>query len=65
MPITTSQLDVAVLLSIRDYLRLATPEPKILRIIGEESKRKGTDKLSSREIDQEIKAVRTAKRERR
>jgi hypothetical protein len=54
----------AVLLSIRDYVRSATPEPEILRIIGEESKRRGTDKLSSREIDQEIKAVRSAKRKR-
>ena len=46
----------AVLLSIREYVRLAAPEPEVLRIIGEESKRKGTDKLTSREIDQEIKA---------
>ncbi|HLK18196.1 MAG TPA: type II toxin-antitoxin system Phd/YefM family antitoxin [Bryobacteraceae bacterium] len=54
----------AVLLSIRDYVRLAAPEPEILRIIGEESKRKGTDKLTSRDIDREIKAARTAKRKR-
>jgi prevent-host-death family protein len=44
----------AVLLSIRDYVGLAAPEPEVLRLIGEESKRKGTDKLTSREIDQEI-----------
>jgi prevent-host-death family protein len=55
----------AVLLSIRDYLRLAAPEPKVLRAIGEESRHKGTDKLTSREIDQEIKAVRAAKPKRR
>jgi len=54
----------AVLLSIRDYVRLAAPEPEVLRIIGEESRRKGTDKLTSREIDQEIKAARAAKRKR-
>jgi len=48
----------AVLLSIRDYVRLAAPEPEVLRVIGEESKRKGTDQLSSREIDQAIKAAR-------
>jgi prevent-host-death family protein len=54
----------AVLLSIRDYVRLAAPEPEILRIIGEESKRKGTDKLTSSEIDREIKAARAAKRKR-
>ena len=51
----------AVLLSIRDYVRLAAPEPEVLRVIGEESRRKGTDKLTSRQIDQEIKAARAAK----
>jgi prevent-host-death family protein len=54
----------AVLLSIRDYVRLAAPEPKVLRVIGEESKRKGTDKLTSRKIDQVIKAARAAKSKR-
>lgn len=48
----------AVLLSIRDYLRLAAPEPGVLRVIGEESRRKGTDAISSRQIDQIIKAAR-------
>jgi prevent-host-death family protein len=48
----------AVLIGIRDYVRLATPEPEVLRVIGEESKRKGTDKLTSRQIDQAIKAAR-------
>ena len=42
----------AVLLSIRDYVRLAAPEPEVLRIIGEESQRKGTDKFTSRQIEQ-------------
>ncbi len=51
----------AVLLSIRDYVRLAAPEPEVLRVIGEESQRKGTDKLSSRQIDQVIKAARAPK----
>ena len=32
----------AILLSIRDYVRLAAPEPEVLTIIGEESKAKGT-----------------------
>src|ERR1700690_1966230 len=41
----------AVLLSIRDYVRLAAPEPEVLRAIGEESRRQGTDTLSSRQID--------------
>lgn len=51
----------AVLLSIRDYVRLAAPEPEVLRVIGEESQRQGTDALSSREIDQVIKAARVKK----
>jgi prevent-host-death family protein len=55
----------AVLLSIRDYVRLAAPEPEVLRVIGKESQRKGTDKFTSRQIDGEIKAARAAKRKRR
>ncbi len=51
----------AVLLSIRDYVRLAAPEPEVLQAIGEESKRKGTDKITSRQIDQAIKAARAEK----
>jgi prevent-host-death family protein len=55
----------AVLLSIRDYVRLAAPEPDVLRIIGEESRGKGTDRLTSRQIDQVIKATRAQKSKRR
>ena len=51
----------AVVLSIRDYVRLALPEPEVLRIIGKESRQKGTTKLSSRRIDEIIKAARKAK----
>lgn len=54
----------AVLLSLRDYVRLAAPEPEILRIIGEESKRKGTDALTARQIGQAIKAARAQKKKR-
>ena len=54
----------AVLLSIRAYVRLAAPEPEVLRVIGEESRRKGTDKLTSRQIDQIIKSTRTQRRKR-
>ena len=54
----------AVLLSIRDYVRLAAPEPEVLRVLGEESKRKGTDALSSRQIDQVIKDTRAKKSKR-
>jgi prevent-host-death family protein len=49
----------AVLLSIRDYVRLAAPEPEVLRVLGEESRRKGTDSLTSRQIDAVIKAARS------
>jgi prevent-host-death family protein len=48
----------AVLLSIRDYVRLAVPEPEVLRIIGQESRKKKTNQLSPREIDRVIKAAR-------
>lgn len=54
----------AVLLSIRDYVKLAAPEPEVLRAIGEESRRKGTDRLTSRQIDQIIKTTRAQKRKR-
>ena len=54
----------AVLLSIRDYVRLAAPEPDILRVIGEESKESGTDTLTSRQIDQIIRKTRARKTKR-
>jgi prevent-host-death family protein len=52
----------AVLISIRDYVRLAAPEPEVLKIIGEESRRKGTDTISSRDIDRIIKATRAQRK---
>jgi len=52
----------AVLLSIRDYVRLAAPEPEVLRLIGDESRRKGTNTLSARQIDRVINATRKATR---
>jgi prevent-host-death family protein len=55
----------AVLLSIRDYVRLSAPEPEVLRIIGEESKRRGTSTLSTKQIDQIIKATRRKRSKRR
>jgi prevent-host-death family protein len=54
----------AVMLSVRDYVRLAAPEPEVLRIIGEESRRKGTDNVTSRQIDRIIKSTRAKKRKR-
>ena len=54
----------AVLMSIRDYVKLAAPEPEVLRIIGEQSEQHGTNSLSSRQIDQVIKATRAQKKKR-
>ena|SRR5487761_899515 len=54
----------AVLLSIRDYVRLAAPEPEVLKIIGKQSQAKGTDHLSSQQIDRIIKATRAKKTKR-
>lgn len=51
----------AILLSIRDYVRLAAPEPEVLRAIGEESTRKGMASLSSRQIERIIQAARARK----
>lgn len=55
----------AVLLSLRDYVRLAAPEPEVLRIIGEESEAKGTDRLISQQIDKIIRDVRIKRSKRR
>src|SRR5277367_4673994 len=54
----------AVLLSLRDYVKLAAPEPEVLKIIGEESKRKGTNSLTSRQIDPVIRSTRAGKKPR-
>lgn len=51
----------AVLLSIKNYVRLSAPEPEVLRVIGEEAKRKGTSRLSSRQIEQIVRAARARK----
>ena len=52
----------AIILSVVDYIRLAAPEPEILRIVGEESKRKGTSRLSMRQIDSVVQAARRERR---
>lgn len=54
----------AVLISIRDYVKLAAPEPEVLAIIGQESLRNGTSKISSRRIDQIIKSARSRRSKR-
>ena len=55
----------AILISLRDYVRLAAPEPEILRLLGAESAAKGTTRLSGRQIDRIISATRSAKSSRR
>ena len=50
-----------MLLSIRDYVKLAAPELEVLRVIGGESERNGTSTLTSRQIDQIIKTSRSQK----
>jgi len=52
----------AVLLSIRDYVKLAAPEPEVLRVLGEESKRKGTHAIASRQIDRIIRSARARRK---
>jgi PHD/YefM family antitoxin component YafN of YafNO toxin-antitoxin module len=52
----------AVLLSVRDYVKLAATEPEVLRVLGEESRRNGTDAISSRQIDANIRAARARKK---
>ena len=51
----------AVLLSIREYVKLAAPEPEVLRLLGEESLRNRTSALNSREIDKIIRKARSRK----
>jgi prevent-host-death family protein len=55
----------AVLLSLRDYVRLSAPEPEVLRVIGRESETKGTDKLSSLQIDKIIRKTRARRTKRK
>jgi prevent-host-death family protein len=55
----------AVLLSLRDYVRLSAPEPEVLRAIGRESEAKGTDKLSPRQIDKIVRETRARRTKRK
>lgn len=55
----TDRIEAAVISSLR--ARLAASEPKVVKLIGEESKRNGTDALTARKIDQIIESVRSKK----
>lgn len=48
--------------SVRPEIRDCVKLPKLLRVIGEASTRNGTDKMTSREIDEVIKEARAAKK---
>ena len=52
----------AVIMSLKDYIDLVAPTPAWLRRIGEASKRRGTDTLTMRHIDAEIRAYRREQR---
>jgi hypothetical protein len=52
-------------MNIRDYVKLAAPEPEVLKIIGDEARQNRTSALSSRQIDQVIKAARAEKKKKR
>jgi prevent-host-death family protein len=54
----------AILMSVRNYVRLAAPEPEVLRVLGRESRRKGTDTLTPGQIDGIIKRARAKKSKR-
>jgi len=45
-------------MDMREYVRMMAPPDAALRAIREEAKRKGTAKLTMREIDREIRAAR-------
>lgn len=52
----------AVLMGIRDYVKLAAPEPEVLKVIGEKARRNRTSVMTSRQIDRVIKASRARKK---
>ena len=51
-----------VIMGIEDFLANVAPEPGVLAAIRAASKEAGTDKITMREIDQEIAAYRREKR---
>jgi len=50
-----------VIMGIRDFLRTIAPEKKVVAAIRAQARRKGKDKLSMRQIEQEIRAYRRAR----
>ncbi|HEY5086296.1 MAG TPA: type II toxin-antitoxin system Phd/YefM family antitoxin [Gemmatimonadaceae bacterium] len=55
---------LVVIMGIQDYVNTIAPEAAVLTLLGRGAKRKGTSKLSMRQIDSEIRAARREKRTR-
>jgi len=53
-----------VIMGIKDFLKTIAPEPEILTVIGQEAKRRRVNRLTMRQIDREIRALRREKRSR-
>jgi prevent-host-death family protein len=51
-----------VIMGVKDFIDTIAPEPEFLRLIGEEAKRKGKNKLTMRQIQAEIRATRRERR---
>lgn len=49
-------------MNISDSMKLTTAEQEVLKIIGEEARINGTNKLSTAQINQIIKAARSEKK---
>jgi hypothetical protein len=45
-------------MGVKDFIDTFAPEPRVLKLIGEESKRKGKNKLTMRQIQAEIASYR-------
>ncbi|PYP82745.1 MAG: prevent-host-death family protein [Blastocatellia bacterium AA13] len=54
-----------IIMSVNDYIKTIAPPPKVLQEIWADSKRKGANKLTMRQINAEIAAYRREKRKNR
>lgn len=54
-----------IIMSVKDYIKTIAPPPKVLQEIWAESRRKGTDTLTMRQINAEIATYRGEKRKNR
>jgi prevent-host-death family protein len=53
-----------IIMSIKDYVDTIAPTPDWLKQIGAEARKKGLNRLTMRQIDAEIAAVRRERRQR-